>query len=118
MTGTWTCRRQFAGRKCLATNPARKRNCVVCGKPRPKKRVPAHRRILASMPYEQWVEKYGEACNLCGAVRRTRRLQRDHDHATGRDRGILCVRCNRALPAWMDPAWLRRAADYLERAGR
>lgn len=113
---TWTCRRKFQGKQCLTTNPSRKRTCQVCGKAKPKKRVPAHMRVLAEMPYDAWIAKYGETCNICGARQGTRRLQRDHDHGSGRDRGILCVRCNRALPAWMTPAWLRTAADYLERS--
>lgn len=38
----------------------------------------------------------------------------DHDHRTMIVRGLLCVRCNRNLPDWMTPEWLRAAADYLE----
>ena len=62
-------------------------------------------------------------CAICGepetAVSRTGRpksISVDHDHDTGRIRGVLCDRCNRALWYLRDnPDLLRRAADYLER---
>lgn len=116
MAGFWTCQRKSKGVPCRTRNARTKQRCAKCGGPRPPRRLPAHRRALVEMKYEAWSSVYGEACGICGAGRKTRRLDRDHDHRTGRPRGLLCSRCNRALPNWMTSAWLRAAADYLDRA--
>lgn len=40
----------------------------------------------------------------------------DHNHATNRVRGLLCVRCNVALGVVEStPRWLSRTAAYLEK---
>ena len=56
----------------------------------------------------------GGHCALCPSTPKTRRLHVDHNHRTGQVRALLCHRCNRFLPAWVTPDWLRRAADYVE----
>jgi hypothetical protein len=69
-------------------------------------------------PYEWWVAQFGERCGICGAEPRPgRKLDRDHDHKTGRARGLLCHRCNRRLDNQADAEWLRRALRYVERPG-
>lgn len=41
----------------------------------------------------------------------------DHDHETGKVRGILCNRCNRAMGMFDDKIeYLRAAAEYLQRS--
>ena len=60
----------------------------------------------------------GEHCAICGRLPSTnRRLDRDHCHASGKPRGLLCVRCNRALAAWVTPEWLESAMIYLRARG-
>lgn len=117
MRGYWTCQRQTDGIKCRAVNPNIKRKCQRCGKTRPARKRPAHMSALAAS-YEEFVTlNGGEHCAICGrAPSAARRLDRDHCHATGRPRGLLCARCNRALPGWVTVDWLEKAATYLWRA--
>ena len=116
MSRQWICRRQLAGLQCGGINGARARKCHTCGKPRATRRKPAHL-IALDTGYDAYVLlNGGEHCGICGKSPQSRRLDRDHDHHTGQPRGLLCHRCNRALPSWITPAWLRAAADYLARA--
>ncbi len=74
-----------------------------------------HRKLVASVreDYDAMARVQGGVCAICGRPPKTRRLAIDHDHATMRVRGLLCHRCNRALPSWVTPEWLELARDYL-----
>ena len=115
--GFWTCQRIAGGVKCGTQNENRKRKCQVCGAPKPAKRRPKHL-VALELSYEEFVVlNQGDRCAVCLRERgeNDRRFDRDHCHKTGRPRGLLCARCNRALPYWVTPEWLRAAADYMER---
>lgn len=114
----WTCRRISQSIVCGHHNQPRTRKCARCGKSRPPRRQPAHMTVLKALDYADFIAINGgsEACGICGTPKRRRRHDRDHDHLTGNPRGLLCFRCNRHLPAWVTPMWLRAAADYLDRA--
>jgi hypothetical protein len=110
VAGVWTCR------KCRLKWPRTRQKCSSCGARRPAKRRAKHLTAL-DQPYEEWIARFGEQCGICGREpTAVRRLDRDHDHATGEPRGLLCHRCNRALPSWLTADWLRAAADYLDRS--
>lgn len=63
--------------------------------------------------YDALLAAQGGHCAICPNRPKTRRLHVDHDHATGAVRGLLCMRCNRALPTWVTPEWTIAAAYYL-----
>lgn len=68
--------------------------------------------------YHTRLSEQGDRCAICGRDQEgfVRAFAVDHDHVTGRVRGILCPDCNRGLGGFQDnPNLLRRAADYLER---
>ena len=68
---------------------------------------------ITEAAYLSMLALQGGGCALCANPPKTRRLSVDHDHRTGTVRGLLCHRCNRALPAWMTSEWLALAARYL-----
>lgn len=70
---------------------------------------------------EALLRAQGGGCAICGKVKHAEisAWNVDHDHDTGRVRGILCMLCNLLLgKAKDDPEILRSAAGYLENAAR
>lgn len=68
-----------------------------------------------SEAHEAITSQFDDCCMICGRYANTRRMNVDHDHATGEVRGLLCYFCNYGLH-WFkdDPGRLRSAAEYLE----
>lgn len=81
-------------------------------------RSPIHRAIVNRyrQRYDELLAIQNGVCALCGNPPKEggRKLGIDHDHKTLALRGLLCFRCNRALPEHVTPAWLGRAKQYLE----
>jgi hypothetical protein len=70
--------------------------------------------------YNELLERQGGGCAICGKLSSEeyngKFLHVDHDHKTGKVRGLLCNDHNHGLGQFHDdPVLLRRAADYLER---
>lgn len=68
--------------------------------------------------YDRMYAAQGGKCAICQRGKgKSKRLSVDHDHKTGKVRGLLCAACNRWLLgrcARDDVAVLQRAIEYLE----
>jgi len=62
--------------------------------------------------YEQWCARVGNRCEICGGA--PKKLVVDHNHATGKVRGLLCRRCNSVLHEMENPVWKKSSEEYLE----
>lgn len=71
--------------------------------------------------YSVMLDKQGGKCAICGQTsknvsQRYKNLCIDHDHATGKIRGLLCDKCNRGLGLLNDSKiLLKRALEYLDK---
>lgn len=65
--------------------------------------------------YDRMFAEQNGGCAICGGTpTRTEHLHVDHDHETGRIRGLLCDSCNLGLGKFRDdPDVLAKAAAYL-----
>jgi Recombination endonuclease VII len=103
----WSC-------PCGTRNERIKQRCQ-CGRRRPKARVAKHAHTLRDDGYAVYVEVntliHGvtyESCGVCGKPRaQERRHDRDHDHRTGKPRGLACPGnqgCNVLMLPWVTAA--------------
>lgn len=72
--------------------------------------------------YERMLAEQGGACAICKTSKPGRKDQEhfaiDHDHATGKVRGLLCVQCNTAAGNLRDsPDLCIKMAEYLRKHG-
>lgn len=71
--------------------------------------------------YNRMLEEQGNVCKICLQLEQMlhkgnpKRLCVDHDHTTGRVRGLLCQRCNTTLGRYEDnPELMKNLISYLE----
>ena len=68
--------------------------------------------------YKKMLEGQNGKCAICGAIEshsKGHRLAVDHDHETGKIRGLLCHNCNVGLGNFKDsPDLIRSAIEYLK----
>lgn len=69
---------------------------------------------------ERMLEEQGNVCAICGGPPTGNRWDTfviDHDHISGKVRGLLCSNCNVAIGLLNDdPKLIERAMEYLLRA--
>jgi hypothetical protein len=104
-----------------------KRHCRVCARsvsaesrasdPGRARANDLRRYGLSVEAHDALLEVQGGRCAICKGFDVTgRRLSVDHDHATGRVRGLLCGSCNRGLGLFKDSEqFLTAACSYLKR---
>lgn len=82
----------------------------------PKADRAAHIRRKYGMSLEDERRMYDEQDGLCSICRNHEdKLHIDHDHTTGRVRGLLCENCNKGIGFLNDDVeTLHSAIDYLE----
>lgn len=70
--------------------------------------------------FNRILAEQGGGCGICGAVEsrsKGPRLHVDHDHVTGKVRGLLCAACNHGIGQLGDDSErVKSAVRYLERA--
>lgn len=88
--------------------------CKICHRDNYKKKLD-----WVGYKYNISKDEYLEAmssssvCEICGS---SKGLCYDHDHTTGKFRGVLCSPCNRAIGAFGDTEeGLMRAVNYIRR---
>lgn len=84
------------------------------------KLTPSAQKWRNSIPFEDIRKLYaeqGHKCAICGEPKPDDKNHKlDHDHATGRMRGILCNKCNLALGLFNDDVYvLQQAIDYIKK---
>lgn len=104
-------------RKAYAQNPERDRLYGALFRPEQRATVLKRKYNLTPDEYDALLEAQGGGCAICGRAAGMVRLAVDHDHQTGKIRGLLCAACNQGLGLFMDSSdHLQRAVEYLRRS--
>jgi hypothetical protein len=90
------------------------------GKQRSRKSFIKHKYGLEWDRYIEMLDEHGNRCAICGRHREEfdKELVVDHDHKTGKVRGLLCYACNTGIGNLQDSVdLLKKAQEYLLEKG-
>ncbi len=98
------------------------RTCKECNKPTPEQQreKSLQRYGLTQENYMEMLQSQNFSCAICGgtdtkAAKRADVFAVDHDHESGKVRGLLCHACNRGLGLFQDDAEIiQQAILYLK----
>lgn len=102
----------------VAIRPDDRKTCGKCGETKCKARFLPRthglgRVVICKVCVEKLRTEANGKCCLCDRV--GRRLCIDHDHTTGKVRGLICSQCNNAIGTFRDSvALFERAIRYLK----
>lgn len=96
---------------CTATK-LKRRKCIECVK---KRQLGQHYKNVYGISWDDVEVLRTAQCAKCAICNRQEKLVVDHNHDTGKIRGLLCSGCNRGIGCMReDVNALRTAAKYLE----
>lgn len=110
-----------ADRECeIRRKEQERKNAIVkkySSKNRSKESFLRNKWKLTIDDFESMMNKQDRKCAICG--KREDEMKRgfhiDHNHATGKIRGLLCLNCNTGLGMFKDnPKLISKAKEYLE----
>jgi len=73
-----------------------------------------HLKLLYNLTLKQFNKMLKNQDYRCGICKKKKKLEVDHNHKTGKVRGLLCRRCNMGLCYVEDIKYRKMAREYLK----
>jgi len=109
-------------RKFMKTDQYKNKSRKYWGKNKDKIRNRRIARVfgITTKDYDLMLESQGNRCAICDNSQNGRRFDIDHNHITGKVRGLLCVKCNIGIGLFDSDEngseILKKAVKYIEGA--